>query len=147
MNWVYKGKEIDSLPVGTYGFVYLIEYNDGFRYIGKKCSMSYTTIPALKSGLLRDGCIRIAKNIKGKRKLFDISSKESNWKTYVGSCKDERIANLEVVKKTILQISKNKTNLTFNEIEWLVRHNVLRKQEYLNANIAGNFFKGKIDLD
>lgn len=147
MKWIYKNKEIDYLDDDIYGFVYLIEYSDGFKYIGKKQCRSYSTLPALKSGLLREGCIRIAKNVKGKRRFFDISSKESNWKSYVGSCKDERIFDLKVVKKTILQLAKNKINLTFNEIEWLVRHNVLRKQEYLNANIAGNFFKGRIDLE
>lgn len=144
MKWVYNNKEVDILPEGTYGFIYLIEYEGGYKYIGKKQCMSYITKPALKNGLTREGCIRIAKNIKGKRVYFDIETKESNWRTYLGSAKDDRVKGLSIIKKTILQLSSNKINLTFNEVEWLVKSDVLRDDKYLNANIAGQYYKGRI---
>lgn len=144
MKWLYKGLEVDSLPDGTYGFIYLIEYEDDYKYIGKKQCVSFETLPALKSMKLRLGAVRLARNINGTRKYFDVITKQSNWKSYVGSCKDDKAKNLKIIRKSILQLSTDKINLTFNEVEWLIKFDVLRDDMFLNSNISGKFFKGRI---
>ena len=36
MDWSYKGKKITRLPPEVVGFVYMIYYTNGQKYIGKK---------------------------------------------------------------------------------------------------------------
>ena len=39
MNWEFKGKEITSIkqfPEGAVGFIYILTFSDGKRYIGRK---------------------------------------------------------------------------------------------------------------
>lgn len=140
MKWQYQGKEVDSLPTDTFGFIYLIVYTDGSKYIGKKQAISKQTLPASKNP--REGAIRIGKNVRGKRQYFDIVTKESGWRNYIGSCKEA--VNLKVKEKHILQFAKDKINLTFNEVEWLIKYDTLRDTTFLNGNILGKFYKGRI---
>lgn len=142
MTWTYQGKEIKTLPSDIFGFIYLIEYSDGSKYIGKKQAISKQTLPALKDGKEREGAVRVGKNVLGKRKYFDIITKESNWKLYVGSCKEAK--HLKPIKKEILMFATDKINLTFNEVECLIKYDVLRDDKFLNANILGKFYKGRI---
>ena len=43
---------IEQVPEGAIGFIYLIEYVDGCKYIGKKNLYSKRTIAATKSDIL-----------------------------------------------------------------------------------------------
>lgn len=144
MNWKYKDVDVLSIPVGSYGFVYEIIYSNGYRYIGKKSFYSIETLSALKSGIVREGATRIHKNVKGKRVPYDVIKKESKWKSYTGSCKDPIVKQLKVIRKNILGIYPDKINLTYGEVEHQILNDVLRKDIYLNSNIAGSFYKGKI---
>ena len=51
---------IDELPKDVTGFVYLIVYKDGTKYIGKKNLYSIVKILSLKSGKQRDKVEKLA---------------------------------------------------------------------------------------
>ena len=127
-NWVFKNKEIkevQDLPAGTVGFVYLIhnEKEDRF-YIGKKL-------------LLRK---RTKKPLKGyKRKRVDYI--ESDWKTYTGSNIITKTWALEDCKRIILHACKDKRCLTYNETKEQFKCDVLEDTRFLNSNILGKFFR------
>ena len=77
-TWLYNNKEVDELPEGIEGFVYLITNLDNNRkYVGKKLARFKTTKPPLKGK-------------KNKRRGY----KESDWRTYWGSS-EHLIADVE----------------------------------------------------
>jgi len=130
---------IEQIDSSIIGFVYVIEFTDGTKYIGKKNFYSTRTLPALKSGKIREGAIRTFKIGKGKREYYDIVKKESNWKTYQGShinCKDK------IPKyKRILAYADSKLQLTYLEAKFLFSFDVLLNPKYLNDNILGTFYR------
>ena len=142
LNWSYKGKEIKKLDelssTSIFGFVYLLTFNDGTQYIGRKEVFKNLKLPALKSGQPRPGSTRIAKNKNGKRVFFDIVQKESNWKTYKSSSK--LIGDRTIVSKEILQLASSKRNLTYLETKYLFTYSVLESTNFLNENILGKFY-------
>ena len=128
-NWVHKGQDISSIeqmPVGTIGFVYVIEdINTREWYIGKKMITSNRTLPPLKGQTK-------------KRKVV----KESDWKGYQSSNKTVR--DWFSPKKTILKYCFTKKQLTYWENQALYCTNALLDQDCLNDNISGKFFKGEV---
>lgn len=137
-NWKYNGIPFTDTPEDKEGFIYLIEFTNGKRYIGKKNFYVTKTLPALKSGKRRDNSDRIGKNINGKRVYFDVIKKESDWRKYIGSSK--HIDGLTVKRRTILEIAHSKRYLTYLEAKYLFTYEVLETEEYLNDNILGSFF-------
>lgn len=129
--WYYKGKTIknrEDLPEKAVGFVYKI-YNraEDKYYIGKK-------ILANK---------RTRKPLKGyKRKRVDYV--ESNWKTYLGSNKNTKDWRIEDCYREIMYICYNKLELTYFETKLQFIESVLEDDKYVNNNILGKFYKGKI---
>ena len=96
---------IEQIPEDVIGFVYLIEFTDGTKYIGKK-NVRYTRkLKALKSGKPRaKACGIVYKNTgKGFRQRYDIICEETDWKTYQGSHKECK--NKTVSKKYILDFA------------------------------------------
>lgn len=122
-----------------YGFVYLITYSDGTKYIGKKDFFTIRRLPALKSGDIRPNSTRTYRNINGSRAYYDLVKCESNWRKYSGSSK--LTADKTPVSKEILCIASSKRELTYLETKYLFTHNVLELPEFLNENILGKFFK------
>ena len=137
VNWIYKDKEFTS-PDGYYGFIYILTFDDGTKYIGKKDFYTYVKLPALKSGKQRPNSTRIAKNKNGKRVYYDVVKKESNWRTYNSSSK--LIGNRKTVYKEILALAKTKRELTYLETKYLFIYEVLETSEFLNENILGKFY-------
>lgn len=125
MNWIYKGKEItciEDLEIeNPYGFIYVIETQQGFKYIGKKSFFSHRTLPPLKGK-------------KRKRKVV----KESNWKTYNSS--NSQIDKTNIAFKEILEVCLTKRDLTYKEVKYQFKYNVLESKDYLNDNILGKFY-------
>lgn len=138
MTWFYEGSPIRDLPEDTFGFVYLIDYTDGTKYIGKKQTVSTVTLPALKSGKQRPGSARVGKNRNGKRVYFDIVTKEANWRNYTGSSK--ATSGKTINTKHILEFAHSKRFLTYLEAKYLFSFEVLEDDEYCNDNILGKFF-------
>jgi len=138
MTWLYNDLEFTS-PGDNYGFIYLLTFDDGTKYIGKKDFYSRVLLPSLKSGEQRPNSTRIGKNINGKRAYFDLVRKESNWQTYTSSSK--LIGSRQIVSKQILALAPSKRDLTYLETKYLFTHEVLESDTYLNENILGKFFK------
>jgi len=127
-SWFFGGLPIVEVPFGSIGFIYEIEYKDGSKYIGKK---NFTLDRRLKP--------RKGDRVNAKR----IKTVESNWKEYTGSTKLSK--GKEIARKNILKLCGTKIDLTYWEIHYMVTRNVLFREEYLNQNVLGKFFAGKLE--
>lgn len=138
MNWFYKGKEVESIedmPEGVFGFVYQITHLiSGKIYIGKKQLMTNRTLPPLK----------------GERKKRKVT-KEGNWINYFGSQAEmkqlvKESDNLEEFDRRILRYCFTKKELTYRELEYQVKNDVLEDDRYINSNLLGKFFRKDLIL-
>jgi len=141
MSWVYKGEVFNDskIPEGALGFIYEMEaIIDGkaVRYIGKKNFYSTTK---KKFG------VRALANMEDKRaKKYTIQVK-TNYQNYYSSNKvlqDAHKAEI-IIKRFMVRICFSKTELTYHETKFQFVREVLEKEEYLNANILGRFYKIK----
>lgn len=137
--WVYQGKPLVSLsdvPEGTYGFIYRITHKETQeKYIGKKQFYSYHT----KTSKVFN------ERTKRWNKVKEVTATESNWQKYFGSSAE--IADL--VKKEgkdkfyreILFLVPSKKLLTYYELAYQCKEDVLTDPSYINSNILGKFFR------
>lgn len=141
MNWTYDNKEIDSLnnfPTDCVGFIYKITNTiNGRIYVGKKI-------------LLNSRRTAISKKEKAKtktRKKFKVVVKESDWKTYFGSCKelqeDIKKYGEQYFVREILEFCHSKRYMTYCEVKYQFKYEVLENDSY-NGNIMSKFYKGNI---
>ena len=140
--WLYKDKvinNIEDLPKDTFGFVYEVTHlPSGKKYLGKKVLFFNQKKPLTKKELAEH-------TGPGRKPKFKRVEKESDWKTYYGS--QENIKKLvkegksEDFKREILHLSKSKKMLTYIETKLLFLNEVLEKDEYLNSNILGSFYR------
>ena len=144
MNWIYEGKsitDIKELGDGVIGFVYCISFDDPCvfnrsKYMGRKQVLSFRRI---KKGKRELALMTDKRGSKYKEVV-----KESDWKTYTGSCKDP--IYLEKIKegkytKHIIEVATSKKQLTYLETKHLFVNGVLESDEYFNSNILGKFYK------
>jgi hypothetical protein len=141
MSWIYKGEVFNDskIPEGALGFIYEMEaIIDGkaVRYIGKKNFYSTTK---KKFG------VKALANMEDKRaKKYTIQVK-TNYQNYYSSNKvlqDAHKAGI-IIKRFMVRICFSKTELTYHETKFQFVREVLEKEEYLNANILGRFYKIK----
>ena len=148
-NWIIKshsglGKEIisiDDLPKfeEAVGFVYKItNMVTGRFYIGKK-------------SLYSERKTKISNREKTQtktRKTFKRVVKESNWKSYYGSCAEltEEIAmtDSKFYQREILEVCYSKKYLGYCEIAHQFKNDVLTANSY-NGNILGRYFPSDIE--
>lgn len=140
--WTYQNQEIttiDQIPEGTFGYIYLITniLTNKF-YIGKKQLSSNRKAKLTKKEKLLP---------ENKRKRFKRVIKETDWLTYWGSS-DELKQDIEKLgignfKREILCFCSTKMNLSYYEVHYQFKYDVLFKDSY-NKNILGKFYKGKI---
>ena len=141
MSWVYKGEVFNDskIPEGAIGFIYEMEaIIDGkaVRYIGKKNFYSTTK---KKLG------VKALANMEDKRaKKYTIQVK-TNYQNYYSSNKvlQDAHKNGIPIKRFMIKICFSKTELTYYETKYQFISEVLEKEEYLNANILGRFYKIK----
>lgn len=151
-HWYYKDEVFNPKELDAYGFIYKItyEYNEQeFTYLGKKNFYSITEIDSLKSGKPRPNHYKfVNRNRNGKRVKREIIRKESNWRTYLGSCKDTRIKDMIVVDCEILKIipleDNAKQTLSYWENYYLFTEEVLFDDNNLNGNIQGKWYSGNV---
>ena len=72
-----------------------------------------------------------------------------NFEKYMSSNSQikEAFENKVPVKRVILKICYSKMELTYQEIRYQFKLDVLMKEEFLNDNILGKFYKSKIESD
>ena len=149
MNWLYNGEEIKDIsqfPLGTFGFVYEVIAPEGKKYVGKKV-LYHNQKKKLTRAELADQTGR------GRKSLYKIVSKESDWKSYIGSnaLLKKQIIEGKVTKdsleRQILELAFDKKHLTYLETKYLFQLEVLEYPEiYYNDNILGKFFSKDFDF-
>lgn len=144
MAWKYKGKNIkeSDIPEDAYGFIYNIVCKETKKfYIGKKVLFFKRKKRLTKAEKLLP---------ENKRKTFKTTVSASDWENYWGSCKDllEDVKRLGEDKftKTIIEFCPDKKRLTFKEVEYQIKNDVLTSNSY-NGNILSRFFREKTILD
>jgi hypothetical protein len=141
MSWIYKGKEFNELciPTGAIGFIYsMTAIIDGksVAYIGKKNFFANIKKPLGKKALAMSTDKRLKKYT---REL------KPDFMRYYSSNKTLKEAHKAgvVIKREILMICYSAMELTYQEVKHQFKYEVLEKEEYLNANILGRFYKTK----
>jgi len=127
--WIYKGKEIlchDDLLSKCTDFVYMIEYTNGQKYIGKKCIASKRKKPPLKG---KKRCRRIMTRLP--------------FVKYEGS--HETTSGLTIKVKEILYQCSTKKAATYLEAALMFHHDAIFDPLYLNENISGTFYDNSLD--
>ena len=148
MNWIYIKKEMETIsdfPDNTYGFVYRITHKPtGKTYIGRKILQNTTKVKLGKKEL------KELANVVGRRPVYKMAVKESNWKTYWGSNKYMKelykTEPKENFDRQIIICAPTKKLLTYYELKYQILYEVLEKpDEFFNDNILGKFFTKDFD--
>lgn len=125
------------------GFVYLIKYTDGTKYIGKKNFWVTNEMQPLKDGSKRNGHLEfVGRRKAGKNVKMEVVRKESNWKTYSGSTVYSK--GKTISSKYILELCETKIDLTFWETSHIIESRALFDDSYLNMNCMGKFYSGQL---
>lgn len=85
--------------------------------------------------------------LKDKRlSKFKTITKESDWLTYCGSpkCEVNPFKDPNTTRE-ILELCYNSKQLRYAEMKWLILEDALLKDEYINNNILGKFYKKDFD--
>ena len=141
MSWIYNKKEFTemSIPEGAVGFVYIMTaIIDGksVSYIGKKNFFANIKRPLGKKAL----AMSTDKRLKKYKRVL-----KPDFMRYYSSnkiLKDAHKAGV-MIKREILMICYSQMELTYQETKHQFVHEVLEKDEFLNGNILGRFYKIK----
>ena len=141
MSWIYQGKEFDEfcIPEGGVGFIYMMTaIIDGrsVAYIGKKNFFTNIKKKMGKKALAMSTDKRLKKYTRELKPDF-IRYYSSNK-----ILKDAHKAEVQI-KREILRICYSATELTYQEVKYQFKYEVLEREEFLNGNILGRFYKTK----
>jgi len=135
LPWLYNNKELNEVPDGYQGFVYLITNKlSGKRYIGKKNFFFKQQKTIQKNG------VKKKKSIK----------KESDWKSYYGSNDDLKndvvLYGAEHFERVILHLCPSKALMGYLELREQIDHRVLEYSDkfynkWISARITSNHIK------
>ena len=139
--WSYRNREFTDadIPDGAIGFIYEMKaWIDGreVKYIGKKNFYSDVKTPLGKKMLPTD---KRLKTYTRKRKF--------TYRNYFSSNDELKLArkNGIAISREILEICFSKMELTYKECKYQFIYEVLEREEYLNKNILGKFYKFNTD--
>ena len=139
MSWIYQNKEFtkDMIPENAIGFIYnmtAIINGKSISYIGKKNFWAYPKTNLAKKDMPTD-----------KRLKTYVRKKRNAYKNYYSSNEVLKKAHKDniKIKRDILMICYSATELTYQEVKHQFKYEVLEKEEFLNGNILGKFFKFK----
>lgn len=139
--WIYKSKEFSEvdIPEGAVGFIYLMTaVIDGksVAYIGKKNFFANIKKPLGKKAL----AMTTDKRLKKYRREL-----KPDFMKYYSSNKilKDFAKSGGLIKREMLIICYSKTELTYQETKHQFLYEVLEKEEFLNGNILGRFYKIK----
>lgn len=141
MSWSYQGKKFDqdSIPENAVGFIYIMTaIIDGksVAYIGKKNFFANIKRPMGKKALAMSTDKRLKKYTRELKPDF------MNYYSSNKTLKDAHKAGV-VIKREILMICYSGMELTYQEVKHQFKYEVLEKEEFLNGNILGRFFRSK----
>ena len=141
MSWIHKGKDFSDsmIPEGGVGFIYIMTaIIDGksVAYIGKKNFFANIKRPLGKKALAMSTDKRLKKYARV------IKPDYMNYYSSNKTLKDAHKAGV-TIKREILMICYSQMELTYQEVKHQFKYEVLEKDEYLNANILGRFYKTK----
>jgi uncharacterized protein YqgQ len=141
MSWIYQGKEFNELciPQHGVGFIYImtaIIEGKSVAYIGKKNFFANIKKPMGKKALAMSTDKRLKKYTRELKPDF------INYYSSNKTLKDAHKAGV-MIKREILMICYSAMELTYQEVKHQFKYEVLEKEEYLNANILGRFFRSK----
>lgn len=128
--WLYKGKELtdDMIPEKAQGFLYLMTYKDGRRYLGRKLLTS-------------------AKRTQKNKKIIR-SRVPSNWKNYWSSSPEIlsiiEQEGTEGFTREILIFAFSKSELNYYEEKFLYCVGSMESTQWINSNIRSKVFKRHI---
>lgn len=128
MDWIYEDKKfiLSDYP-SCFGFIYLIEYSNDKKYIGKRHCFKEVTLPRNKN--------------RKKKEVF--LREDVSYRRYSGSHKTAK--GLKVVKKSILALANTKRSLTYLEVKCLMEVDAIFNSKFLNENIGGKYFDNVLD--
>jgi hypothetical protein len=137
--WVYNNVEFtnEMIPYGAVGFIYemsVIIDGKSYRYIGKKNFYSNTKVKLGKKAMPTD------KRLKTYKRVSKLA-----YEKYYSSNDVLKKAHKDgyVIKREILMICFSNQELTYQEAKYLFCNDVLSREEFLNSNILGKFYKVK----
>jgi uncharacterized protein YqgQ len=141
MSWIYQGKEFveKDIPEGGVGFIYhmsVILNGNTYAYIGKKNFFSNVKKKLGKKALA------LVTDKRLKKYTRDLKPSFMNYYSSNQQLKEAHKAGL-IIKREILMICYSATELTYQEVKHQFKYEVLEKENYLNANILGRFYKTK----
>lgn len=148
MNWLYENREIteEVIPEEAAGFVYKITHiPTGKYYIGKKSLESVRTVKIGKRELEKIKEERKAAGIGGRAPIKKKVRKVSDWGTYYSSNEwiKEQIkeGNASDFQREIIQFCNSKKSLSYYEVYWMFKYDILSDDNCLNGNISGKFYR------
>jgi hypothetical protein len=141
MSWKYNGVQFTELmiPEGAVGFIYMMTaVIDGksVAYVGKKNFFAKIKRPLGKKAL----AMSTDKRLKKYSQVI-----KPDYEKYFSSnkvLKDAHKANV-LINRVILRICYSQMELTYQEVKHQFQYEVLEKEEFLNGNILGRFYKTK----
>jgi hypothetical protein len=141
MSWSYQGKEFNELciPEHGIGFIYImtaIIEGKSVAYIGKKNFFANIKKPMGKKTLALTTDKRLKKYTRELKPDF------INYYSSNKTLKDAHKAGV-MIKREILMICYSAMELTYQEVKHQFKYEVLEKEEFLNGNILGRFYKIK----
>jgi len=148
MNWLYENKEIteEVIPEEAAGFVYKITHiPTGKYYIGKKSLESVRTVKIGKRELEKIKEERKAAGIGGRAPVKKKVRKVSDWGTYYSSNEwireQVKEGNASDFQREIIQFCNSKKSLSYYEVYWMFKYDILSDDNCLNGNISGKFYR------
>lgn len=140
--WLYNNIEIISttqMPIDAFGYVYkIVNLSTQQYYVGKKflIHQSKRKIGKKEKALIEG---------KGRRPEFERVKKESDWKTYFSSSEvikeDVKQNGSDHYKREIIQFAYSKKELSYLEVFYQFKYDVLRDPLSITDNISGKWFK------
>jgi hypothetical protein len=153
MSWYLGDKEVseDLIPEESVGFVYkIIHIPSGKYYIGKKSLESVRTVKIGVRELKKLKEERKAAGIGGRAPLKKKVRKASDWEKYYSSNEwiNEQVkeGKADEFKREIIQFCNSKKSLSYYEVYWMFRYDVLSDINSLNGNILGKFYTKDLDI-
>jgi hypothetical protein len=148
MNWLHNKKEVteEMIPDGAIGFIYMITHiPTGKYYIGKKSLESVRNVKIGVRELAKIKEERKAAGIGGRAPIKKKVRKSSDWEKYYSSNEwiNQQIkeGKENEFKREIIEFCYSKKSLSYLEVYYQFKHNVLSNENSINENILGKFFR------